>query len=636
MQKTFIRHTLAIITSAILLIFFINFLSTLHSLKAQQSSTFQTKSEQIVHTLENNQAELEILKKSLDEDYLTRAKAAEYIFDRQENISLNVREMQYLANLLNVDELHVIDGNGMIVSGSVSQYVGIDMADHPQTSAFLSLLDAEDDAFLIQEPQPNAAEEKVMQYVGVARKGIKGVVQVGFEPTRQMEAQSRNTYEYIFSQFPTDTGEELYAVDISTGEILGHSDGIDEQEFTEECYQIGYLSGHNGQIAQGREGKAMYVYAQEYNGILICAALPREILFQKLLKQVFNTLLYLLLIEAVVILFLNYLVRRQVIDGIHRIMANLSSITNGNLDTTVTVGGNREFESLSRGINRMVKSITNSSDRISAIIEISGMPLEAFEYTPDMAHVFATSGLKELLCLPDQMAERFYSNSVLFDRYIREKMEHPLEGEQGIFQISDSRYVRIHMSESPEKHLGIVTDVSKDILEKKQMQYENTHDALTKLCKFAHFKALASETLQNMEEGEACAIVMLDLDSFKSINDTYGHDAGDKYLQSFSAVLKAMPKEHFLTARRSGDEFCMMVFGCKSREDVVQYLEMFYETLRNARAALAPGTLKSIRASSGFAWTGNPKESLEELLGHADEALYEVKRKEKGGFGEYQ
>ena len=141
MQKTFIRHTLAIITSAILLIFFINFLSTLHSLKAQQSSTFQTKSEQIVHTLENNQAELEILKKSLDEDYLTRAKAAEYIFDRQENISLDVREMQYLANLLNVDELHVIDGNGMIVSGSVSQYVGIDMADHPQTSAFLSLLE---------------------------------------------------------------------------------------------------------------------------------------------------------------------------------------------------------------------------------------------------------------------------------------------------------------------------------------------------------------------------------------------------------------------------------------------------------------------------------------------------------------
>ncbi len=636
MQKTFIRHTFAIITSAILLIFFINFLSTLHSLEAQQSSTFRVKSEQIVHTLENNQAELEILKQNLDEDYLTRAKAAEYIFDRQEDISLDVKEMQYLADLLNVDELHVIDGNGIIVSGSVSQYVGIDMADHPQTGAFLALLDAGDDAYLIQEPQPNAAEEKVMQYVGVARKGIKGVVQVGFEPTRQLEAQSRNTYEYIFSQFPTDTGEELYAVDIATGKIVGHSDGM-EQGFTEECYQLSHLSGSKGhKWCKGRDGKAMYIASTEYNGILICAALPREILFRKLLKQVFNTLLYLLLIEAIVILFLNYLVKHQVIDGIHHIMENLSSITKGNLDTTVTVGGNREFESLSRGINRMVKSITNSSDRISAIIEISGMPLAAFEYAPDMAHVFATSGLKELLCLPDQMAERFYGNSVLFDRYIREKMEHPLEGEPDIFQISDSRYVRIHMSESPEKHLGIVTDVSKDILEKRQMQYENTHDALTKLCKYAHFKSLASETLTHMEDGELCAIVMMDLDSFKSINDTYGHDAGDKYLQSFSAVLKSMPKEHFLTARRSGDEFCMMVFGCSSREDVVQYLEMFYETLSNARAPLSPGTLKSIRASSGFAWTRNPKENLEELLGHADEALYGVKRNLKGEFGEYQ
>lgn len=636
MQKTFIRHTCAIITSAIFLIFFINFLSTLHSLEAQQSSTFRAKSEQIIHTLENNQAELEILKKSLDEDYLTRAKAAEYIFDRQEHISLDVKEMQYLANLLNVDELHVIDGDGIIESASVSQYVGIDMAGHPQTRAFLSLLDAGDDAYLIQEPQPNAAEQKVMQYVGVARKGIKGIVQVGFEPTRQMEAQSRNTYEYIFSQFPTDTGEELYAIDIATGEILGHSDGM-EQEFGEECYQIRQLSGsREHKRVKGREGKAMYVTAQEYNGILICAALPREILFQKLFKQVFSTLIYLLLIEAVVILFLNYLVKRQVIDGIHRIMDNLSSITNGNLDTTVTVSGNREFESLSHGINQMVKSITNSSDRISAIIEISGMPLAAFEYAPDMAHVFATSGLKDLLCLPGQMAERFYSNSVLFDRYIREKMEHPLKGEPDIFQINNSRYVRILMSESPEKHLGIVTDVSKDILEKKQMQYENTHDALTKLHKFAHFKSLASQTLQNMEEGEVCAIVMMDLDSFKSINDTYGHDAGDKYLQSFSAVLKTMPKEHFLTARRSGDEFCMMVFGCKSREGVVQLLEQFYGTLGDARAVLAPGHAKSIRASSGFAWTGNPKESLGELLSHADEALYGVKREAKGGFAEYQ
>lgn len=636
MQKTFIRHTFAIITTAIFLIFFINFLSTLRSLENQQLDSFHAKSEQIIHTLENNQAELAILQENLDEDYLTRAKAAGYIFDRQEEISLDVEEMQYLANLLNVDELHVIDGNGVIAFGSVSQYVGIDMADHPQTRAFLALLESNDEnAYLIQEPRPNAAKGKVMQYVGVARKGQKGVVQVGFEPTRQMEAQSRNTYEYIFSQFPTDTGEELYAVDQATGAILGHSDGMG-QDFSEEYYQVSQLSGClGGAWKQDKDGKKMYVAAREYNNMLICAALPRDILFQKLLKQVFSTLLYLLIIEAVVILFLNHLVKRQVIDGIHRIMENLSSITNGNLDTMVTVGGNREFEALSRGINRMVRSITNSSDRISAIIEISGVPLAAFEYAPDMPHVFATSGLKSLLQLPDQMAERFYGNSVLFDRYIREKMEHPLEGEHDIFQINDTRYVKIHMSESPEKHLGIVTDVSKDILEKKKMKYENTHDSLTKLYKFSHFKYLASGVLKDMPPGTVCAAVMMDLDSFKSINDTFGHDAGDAYLKGFSSVLKSMPSEHFLTARRSGDEFCMMVFGCRDNAGIAKYLDAFYQKLGESPVALSPADTRVVSASSGFAWTADPGASLEDLLSHADEALYKVKRQSKGRYGEY-
>jgi len=109
MQKTFIRHAFFIITSAILIIFFINFLLTLRTLKAQQFNTFYTKSEQVVHTLETNQEELSILQENLDEDYLTRAKAAAYIFDNQQDVIKDVKEMRYLAQLLNVDELHVID-----------------------------------------------------------------------------------------------------------------------------------------------------------------------------------------------------------------------------------------------------------------------------------------------------------------------------------------------------------------------------------------------------------------------------------------------------------------------------------------------------------------------------------------------
>ena len=138
-----------------------------------------------------------------------------------------------------------------------------------------------------------------------------------------------------------------------------------------------------------------------------------------------------------------------------------------------------------------------------------------------------------------------------------------------------------------------------------------------------------------MGEDEVCAVVMLDLDFFKGINDTFGHDMGDHYLQSFSAVMSGMPRDHFLTARRSGDEFCMMIFGCRKREDVVTFLEEFYGKLRESRVALSDTECRAISASAGFAWTDDADAAISELLGWADEALYEIKRDTKGTFGEY-
>lgn len=636
MQKTFIKYTFFIVTAAILLILFVHFLFNLNILEQQQYDTFYAKTEQMIHTLKNNREELDQLNESLDEDYLTRAKAASYVMDRQQEVSIDVEQMQYLADLLNVDELHVIDEKGIIVSASVPEYVGIDMDDHEQTREFLALLDSEEeDPYLIQEERPNAAEGKVMKYVGVARKGQKGIVQVGFKPTRYLDAMSRNTYEYIFSRFPTDTGEELFVLDTADGAVLGHSDGMD-RKFEEECYRLErLLDCKEGAYLTGENGKKMYVVSRQYDDILLCAALPQSILLQKLWKNVLVAVFYLLFIEAAVILLLNYLVKRKIINGIDHIIENLTAITKGNLDTTVAVGGNREFEKLSDGINTMVKSIVNLSDRISAIIEISGIPLAAFEYERGINYVFTTSGLSDLLEIPASKAAELYKNSELFDWYIRKIVKDPIEGEEDIFKLRDEKYIRIHMSESAEGYLGIITDVTKDVVQKKQMQYENTHDPLTGLYKLGHFKQLAERHLRELPKGKVCAIVMLDLDHFKSINDTFGHDAGDRYLQGFSDVMQSMPKEHILSARRSGDEFCMMIFDCEDPSRIRQYMHLFYETLKQNKVMLSDTQSKEISASAGVAWTDGPDDSISELLNRADEALYEVKNSTKGTFAEY-
>lgn len=635
MQKTFVRYTLVIITIAVSFILFINFLFTMRTFETQQYNTFYTKIEQVIHTLENNQAELDIIKQNLDEDYLIRAKAAAYSLAQLEE--MDVEEMEYLANLFNVDEVHFIDEKGFIRYSSVSQYVGINMDDHPQTREFLQILESDDkDAYIIQKLQPNAAENKIMKYVGVAAKGQKGVVQVGFEPTRQIEAQSRNTYEYIFSKFPTDIGEEIFVVNRTTGEILGHSGGMD-REFNQACYKLEELKGcTEGTYKEGENGKMMYVVSKEYEDVLICAILQKDILFQKIWKNVYYSLWYLLFVEAAVILLLNYLIKQKVVNGIHAIIENLSAITNGNLDTTVTVGGNKELETLSAGINAMVKSIVNSSNRISEIIELSGIPLAAFEYEKGIQHVFVTSGLKELLNIPDNKARGLYRNSVLFHQYICDITKTPIEGETDIYQIHDSQYIRIHMVESVRGYMGVVIDVTKDIMDKQKMQYENTHDQLTGLYKFRYFTQLAAELLQRMQKGKLCAAVMLDLDNFKAINDTFGHDTGDLYLQKFAEIMQSMPSDHFLTARRSGDEFCMMVFDCGSKLEIEDCLDYFYQVLGKISLVLSDTKSITIKASGGFAWTADAKDNISDLLKHADEALYTMKKDRKGFYLEYK
>ncbi len=524
MQKTFIKYTFLIVTTAIFLILFINFGFTLHALESQQYDSFQTKIEQVIRTMENNQQEISVLNENLDEDYLTRARAAAYVLDRQKEVGMDVKEMQYLAKLLNVDEVHVIDENGIIALASVSKYIGINMGDHAQTRPFLDLMDSEkEDPYLIQEAQPNAAENKMMKYVGVARKGKKGVVQVGFEPIRQLEAEARNTYEYIFSKFPTDTGEELFAVGRYSGHVLGHSAGMDS-EFTAGHYQLEKVKDcEKGGYKRDKNGKWVYVVSKQYEDVLICAALPGEAIFKNLLKNLFHTSLYLLIVEAAVILFLNYLVKGKVVNGIHHIIADLSSITEGNLDTEVSVGGNPEFEQLGHGINVMVK----------------------------------------------------------------------------------------------------------------KLQYENTHDHLTGLHKFPRFKELAAEILKNMQSEKICAVVMIDLDAFKEINDNYGHDVGDLYLKRFADVMKSMPAEHFLTARRSGDEFCMMIYGCSHKSDFPRYLDAFYDAIERHPVTLSDEESRVISASSGFAWTRDAGADISDLLSCADQALYDMKRERKGGYAEF-
>ena len=636
MQKIFKKYTIIIISIAVLSILVINFFLSAKSLEKQQFNTSSVKIGQVIQTMERNQSELESITENLDEDYLTRAKAAAYVVEKNPSVLESVEEIQNLAELLNVDELHVSDSAGIIAYSSVPRYIGLDFHGGKQMRGFLPILESDaEDEYVIQEAQPNTAEGKMMKYVGVSRKGIKGIVQVGLEPVRQLEAQEKNTYDYIFSRFPTEQGEEFFAIDTKDGSVIGYTEGMEEADEAQTYSVSSLIKYEDGGYWKDDNGEKRYIVTRMYDHVLIGASISEAVLYQPFWRNILLTFLYLALVEVIAVILLNYLVKQKVVSGIHHILEDLSHITKGDLDTKVEVGGNPEFQDLSDGINTMVNSIVRTTDRISKIIDIAEIPLAAFEYQEDMKDVFVTSRLNELLDLPKEEVERISRSPGQFLEMIRTIMKSPIEGEPDVFCIHDKKYIRIHLSVDDGHYLGAVLDATKEVLDKRRMFYENNHDQLTGLSRYAYFKYQASQWMEQMEKDEICAAVMMDLDEFKRINDTYGHDVGDKYLESFAVLLKGLPQEHCLVSRRSGDEFCIFICGFQDISEIQKILKELWRKLREEEAVITQDVIRKIRASGGVAYARGQSRLLEDLLLEADQALYEVKRENKGLFKEY-
>ena len=153
-----------------------------------------------------------------------------------------------------------------------------------------------------------------------------------------------------------------------------------------------------------------------------------------------------------------------------------------------------------------------------------------------------------------------------------------------------------------------------------------TTDPLTGVYNRRTFKELAEPNLSRSRRAHApVSLLMLDLDHFKRINDTYGHLAGDDVLKAFATLVRNCLRKEDLLARYGGEEFVVLLPG--SSQDAAAALA---ERIREQVAALpmeANGHRARVTVSIGSASEkGDTLPSLEAMLGRADEALYQAKR----------
>ncbi|MFD1352924.1 putative bifunctional diguanylate cyclase/phosphodiesterase, partial [Methylorubrum suomiense] len=210
--------------------------------------------------------------------------------------------------------------------------------------------------------------------------------------------------------------------------------------------------------------------------------------------------------------------------------------------------------------------------------------------------------------------------------------DRPVEAE---LRQADGTLVPVEVIMQPVEHAGrphyavAVRDLRARRQAESQIQFLAHHDALTGLANRASFgKRLDQEMRAADAGGRKLAVLCLDLDRFKEVNDLFGHAAGDAMLESVARIVSAELDDAQMVARLGGDEFAVLA-PCDGPSEAGRLAERILEALRAGKAG---GNGPQVATSIGIALYPDDAQERAALLSYADTALYRAKSEERGTY----
>lgn len=198
--------------------------------------TSQMLLDQAASIIEKNRQNEQALIQSMKEDYMVRAKAVAYIIDAKPPIEYNKEELQKIADLMSIDEIHLFNKNGVIYSGTVPEYYNYSFDSGEQMSYFKPMLD-DKTLTMCQDVTPNTSEGKNMMYAITWNEAGERMIQVGIEPVRLLKELKQNEISAVVSNMPMYSGISVYVADYDTGEICG---ATDEEKVGKKIDDVGF------------------------------------------------------------------------------------------------------------------------------------------------------------------------------------------------------------------------------------------------------------------------------------------------------------------------------------------------------------------------------------------------------------
>ncbi|WP_375312003.1 EAL domain-containing protein [Bradyrhizobium sp. A5] len=193
----------------------------------------------------------------------------------------------------------------------------------------------------------------------------------------------------------------------------------------------------------------------------------------------------------------------------------------------------------------------------------------------------------------------------------------------GLRYITSTRIGLRDEAGEPRYLIHVIDDVTERRRADEKIAHMAHYDALTDLPNRTLFREQIERELEKVAGGEQFALLYIDVDEFKGINDSLGHHVGDDLLKAIATRLRGCLKKSDLIARLGGDEFAVIQTGIQSSADVLSFVTRIYEAIRQPYHCL--GHQLSTDASIGIALAPQDGADLDQLIKNADLAMYGAK-----------
>ena len=540
-------------------------------------NTSEVLLDQVAGIIEKNTNDEKEMIQSLKEDYMVRAKAVAYILDANEKAEHDVPELQKIAKLMSVDEVHLFDKSGKIYSGTVPGYYGYNFNSGKQMAYFKPMLKNKK-LTMCQDVTPNTSEGKKMMYAITWNDAGTRMIQVGVEPVRLLNEVKRNEIKTVVGNMPVYKGISIYVEDRKSGEICGATDAK--------------MIGQDRDQMKIKKNRSVSRKVGDYT---VEVVYDTAHLTGSNAVAMLSVMLYLLIATIVLLLMVIRVMRiNREKEEQYAVLATMAEINHSMYMIKLRENKIIRYGGAEIGEENIEGSYYEDADvRLRTLLEKRTVE----EYRE------AAGEFVDLNTLPERMEGEKYISGDFIGITL------------GWFRAS---FIAIQQDEEqrPVSVIFAVRSIEYEKRKEEQLIQTSTTDELTR----CYNRRAYEQDIKELTADKKFLYLSVDVNGLKAVNDRLGHAAGDELLRGVVGCMKQSFDDHGKVYRIGGDEFVTILF---TDEEQFGIIKRNFDSLVDNWSG---DTVPHMSVSCGVVWSDERQwESVREIAKLADQRMYEKK-----------